>query len=70
MSVPLGFKDFVKEPVKAVLFLALIAVILLYIENKTAYKDQINAQEQRIEKLEEQVSELQDKLIECINESK
>jgi len=70
MSLPIGFKEFVKEPVKAVLFLALVAVIFLYIENRTTYKNQIDSQEERIEKLEEQVSELQDKLIDCLNESK
>lgn len=65
--VPVSFKEFAKDPVKAILFLAVVAIMYLYIDNKLVYMNQIEKQEIRIEKLEAQVTELQDKLITTIN---
>ena len=70
MSFPVSFKEFAKDPIKAILFLAVIAIMYLYIDNKLVYKNQIDKQEQRIEKLEGQVESLQDKLIKTINSIK
>lgn len=66
-SLPVSFKDFAKDPVKAILFLAMCAIMYLYIDNKLVYKNQIDKQEQRIEKLEGQVEILQNKLLETVN---
>ena len=62
-SFPVSFKEFIKDPVKAILFLAIIAIMYLYIDNKMVYKEQIQTQAVRIVKLETQVGELQDKLL-------
>jgi hypothetical protein len=68
MAFPLKFKEFVKDPVKGVLFLALIAIMYLYIDNKMVYVNVIEKLEIRTEKLEGQVMELQDKLLEVVTE--
>lgn len=62
-SFPISFKEFVQDPIKAILFLAVIAIMYLYVDNKMVYKEQIETQAVRIEKLEMQVGVLQDKLM-------
>lgn len=56
--MPVSFKDFVKEPVKAVLFLALLSIGYLYVDNKMNYSKQIEVQNTKIEKLEVKIDEL------------
>lgn len=68
MAFPIKFKEFVKDPVKGILFLSLMAIMYLYIDNKMVYVEQIEKQELRIEKLEKKVDELQKKLLEVITE--
>jgi hypothetical protein len=48
----IDYKDFFKSPIVGVLFMCLIAISYLYIDNRTVYKEQINKQEKRIDKLE------------------
>ena len=62
-SFPVSFKEFASDPVKAILFLAVIAIMYLYIDNKVVYQDVIIAQGVRIEKLEGQVEILTNKLL-------
>jgi len=64
MKLPVSFKEFSKDPIKALLFLTIIAIMYLYIDNKMAYKEQIEKQDERIELLEDKVEILQDKIIE------
>ena len=52
LNLALQFKEFVKNPVLAFTFLALVAVSYLYFDNKMVYESQITRQEQRIDKLE------------------
>jgi predicted membrane protein len=63
MTFPLSFKEFITDPIKATLFLALIAIMYLYIDNKLVYKEQIEKQEARIILLESKVDLLQEKII-------
>ncbi len=53
--LPLSFKEFAKEPVKGVLFIALLAIGYLYVDNKFTYNDQIEKQSQKIDKLEAKI---------------
>ena len=53
--LPISFKEFSKEPVKGVLFIALIAIGYLYIDNKMTYNDQIAIQTAKIDKLEAKI---------------
>jgi hypothetical protein len=56
---PLSYKEFLRNPIIGILFLSLIAISYLYIDNKTTYKDVIQKQEARIIKLENDVEKLQ-----------
>ena len=55
----ISYKDFLRNPVIGILFLSLIAISYLYIDNKTTYRDVIELQEVRIVKLETTVEKLQ-----------
>jgi hypothetical protein len=55
----ISYKDFLRNPVIGILFLSLIAISYLYIDNKTTYRDVIETQEVRIVKLETTVEKLQ-----------
>jgi hypothetical protein len=56
------FDQFVKEPVKAVLFLSLISIGYLYIDLKINYNDQIEKQGKKIELLESKIDILTQQL--------
>jgi len=66
MIIPISFKDFIRDPIKVLLILAISAMTYLYVDNRMVYQDQIEKQEKRIEVLENQVKYLQDKLLETI----
>jgi len=55
----MSYKDFLRNPVIGILFLSLVAITYLYIDNKSSYKDVIAKQEIRIVKLEGTVERLQ-----------
>jgi len=61
-SFPVSFKEFASDPVKAILFLSLCAIMYLYIDNKLVYNKMIDDQYIRIEKLEGQVKTLNSKV--------
>ena len=56
---PMSYKEFLRNPIIVILFLSLIAISYLYIDNKTTYRDVIQKQEARIIKLENSVEKLQ-----------
>jgi hypothetical protein len=62
MALPISFSEFVKEPVKAVMFLCLIAVGYLYVDLKINYSNQIEKQGQKIEVLESKIDALTQQL--------
>ena len=64
MPLPISVKRFFSDPVKSILFLAVTAIMYLYIDNKMVYTERIQDQGERIEELEEKVEVLQDKIIE------
>lgn len=64
MTLPISVKEFFKDPVKSVLFLALTAIMYLYIDNKMVYVDRIKDQGDRIITLESKVEELHNKILE------
>ena len=69
-AFPISFKEFVSDPIKAILFLCLMAIMYLYIDNKMVYKEQIKKDEKRIENLEKKVDVLENKLLEIKEISK
>lgn len=56
--LPVSFSEFSKEPVKAILFMAVLAIGYLYVDNKITYHDQIEKQGAKIEKLEAKIDAL------------
>jgi hypothetical protein len=62
MEMPISFKDFAKDPVKGLLFLVLIAVGYLYVDNKMNYTSQIDKCGINVEKLTKKVDLLDEKL--------
>lgn len=64
MALPISVKQFFSDPVKSILFLAVTAIMYLYIDNKMVYMDRIEKQEGRIVELEDKVETLQNKIIE------
>lgn len=56
------YKEFLKNPIVGILFLSLFAISYLYLDNKTTYKNVIQKQETRIEKLEGTVMRLENQI--------
>lgn len=52
VKMPVTFKEFSKEPVKALLFVTLVAIGYLYIDAKISNSSQIKTQGKKIESLE------------------
>lgn len=66
---PITFKEFSKDPVKGLLFIVLVAIGYLYVDNKIITKDHAAKQDIRIEKLEIKVDTLTSELEKVISES-
>lgn len=60
--LPVSYKDFIKEPVKATLFMCIIAISYLYMDQRINYNRQIENQGEKIEKLENKVDKLTENL--------
>lgn len=58
IPLPISFNEFSKEPVKAILFMAVLAIGYLYVDNKLTYNEQIEKQGVKIEKLEAKIDAL------------
>lgn len=56
--MPVSFKEFSKDPVKALLFITLIAIGYLYVDSKMMYTNQIETQTIKIERLEAKIDAL------------
>jgi len=63
MKFPISFEDFIKDPIKAIMFLVLVGIVFLYV-----YKEQIEAQKERINKLEQDVEKLQQTVVKLVEE--
>ena len=60
--MPISFKDFAKDPVKGLLFLVLIAVGYLYVDNKMNYTSQIDKCGVNVQELNKKVDLLDERL--------
>ena len=68
MKFPISFEDFIKDPIKAIMFLVLVGIVFLYVDNRMVYKEQIEAQKVRINKLEQDVGKLQQTVVKLVEE--
>lgn len=57
-----SYTDFIKEPVKASLFMCMMAIGYLYMDQRITYKRIIERQDAKIEKLENKVDKLTENL--------
>mgnify|MGYP003334176682 CR=1 FL=1 len=62
VGLPISFAEFAKQPVKAIMFLCLIAVGYLYVDLKLNYNNQIEKQGDKIEALEGKIDVLTQQL--------
>ena len=56
--LPISFEQFSKDPIKGFLFVTLIAIGYLYVDQKMQYTEQIESQGNKIEKLEAKIDAL------------
>ena len=73
MKLPISFQEFKSNPTAAIAFLAVLTVGYLFYELRNTYEEQQEAQNIRIEQLEnkneryeDKLEELNIKLIECL----
>lgn len=62
MEMPISFKEFSKDPVKGLLFLVILAVGYLYVDNKMNYTSQIDKCGTNVEQLTKKVDKLDERL--------
>lgn len=58
MTLPISFKEFSKDPVKGILFITLMAIGYLYVDNKMNYQGQIEMCYDKTVELEKKVEML------------
>tara|TARA_X000000368_G_scaffold328764_1_gene265823 strand:+ start:679 stop:897 length:219 start_codon:yes stop_codon:yes gene_type:complete len=64
MALPtISFKEFVKNPITAMLFMCLISIAFLYFDNKSTLEGQIKELQSEVIELKKEYKELNDKFI-------
>ena len=62
MKLPVSYKEFVKQPIIATLFIVLCGISALYIDVRSTFQDQAKLQNVRIEKVEGRLDAVQNAL--------
>ena len=62
MKLPVSYKEFVKQPIVATLFIVLCGISALYVDIRSTFQDQAKAQNVRIEKVENRLDLVQNAL--------
>ena len=62
IKMPVSYKEFKKDPVKALLFITLSAIGYLYIDNKMNYQGQVENCQTKTIQLEEKVETLNERM--------
>jgi|TARA_B110000483_G_C17771846_1_gene380125 hypothetical protein len=64
MALPaISFKEFVKNPITAMLFMCLISIAFLYVDNKSTLEGQIKELQSEVIELKTEYKELNEKFI-------
>jgi len=67
MTLPtVSFKEFVKNPIVALLFMCLMAIGYLYIDNKSTLTNQIVELQEEVKTLKNEYKELNEKFINTV----
>lgn len=62
IKMPVTFKEFSKEPVKAMLFIVTLAIGYLYVDMKMMYSKNIDGQSAKLDKVEMKIDALTNQL--------
>ena len=62
----ISFKDFVKNPIVALLFICLLAIGYLYVDNKTTLTNEIKNLQEEVKLLKQDYKELNNKFIQTL----
>ena len=62
IKMPVTFKEFSKEPVKAMLFIVTLAIGYLYVDMKMMYAKNIDGQSAKLDKVEMKIDALTNQL--------
>ena len=62
MKLPVSYKEFVKQPIIATLFIVLCGISALYVDVRSTFQEQAKAQNVRIEKVENRLDLVQNAL--------
>ena len=62
MKLPVSYKEFVKQPIVATLFIVLCGISALSVDVRSTFQDQAKAQNVRIEKVENRLDLVQNAL--------
>lgn len=63
--LPINFKEFSKNPVVGTMFIVIVGISALYIDIRSTFHGQIEAQGNKIEKLENKMDTMSQSLIKC-----
>ena len=63
--LPINFKEFSRNPVVGTMFIVIIGISALYIDIRSTFHSQIEAQGNKIEKLENKMEDMSQSLIKC-----
>lgn len=63
--LPINFKEFSKNPVVGTMFIVIVGISALYIDIRSTFHSQIEAQGNKIEKLENKMDTMSQSLIKC-----
>jgi len=67
MTLPtVSFKEFIKNPIVALLFMCLMAIGYLYIDNKSTLTNQIVELQEEVKTLKNEYKELNEKFINTV----
>lgn len=62
MKLPVSYKEFVKQPIVATLFIVLCGISALYVDVRSTFQNQAKSQNVRIEKVENRLDLVQNAL--------
>ena len=62
MKLPISFEQFSKDPVKGLLFIVLLSVGYLYVDNKTNYQGQIETCSSEVKELRSKLDNVEERL--------
>mgnify|MGYP000966015218 FL=1 len=62
MKLPVSYKECVKQPIVATLFIVLCGISAVYVDVRSTFQDQAKAQNVRIEKVENRLDLVQNAL--------